>query len=152
MEKEVYLTKEGLEKLKEELDNLKNVKRKDVIRRIQEAKAYGDLSENAEYENAKNEQSFIEGRITEIERMLKKAKVINHAKGNIVSLGSSVLVEIEDQQHEYQIVGSSEANPSERKISNESPLGQAILGHKIGDEIEVETPDGIVKYRLKSIK
>jgi transcription elongation factor GreA len=148
---EMYLTKEGLEKLKNELDDLVNHRRKEIIEKIQIAKSYGDLSENAEYESAKSEQSFIEGRIEEIQEILKKAKIIKKTNGATVSIGSKVILEIEDGEEEYQIVGSREADPSERKISDESPIGQALLGKKISDIVEFEAPDGKKRYKIKKI-
>ncbi len=148
---ETYLTKEGLEKLKKELDLLVNTKRKEIIERIQIAKSYGDLSENAEYESAKSEQSFIEGRIEEIQDILKKAKIIKKTHDGVVGLGSKVILEIDGGKEEYQIVGSREANPSERKISDESPTGQALLGKKVEETVEVEVPDGKMNYKIKEI-
>jgi transcription elongation factor GreA len=147
----MYITQEGLVKLKTELSFLINKKRKEIIEKIQIAKSYGDLSENAEYESAKSEQSFVEGRISEIEDILKKAKLIKRKVGNIVCLGSNIVVEVDGQESEYQLVGSSEANPGEKKISNESPIGQAILGKKAGDLVEIEVPDGKICYKIKKI-
>lgn len=149
---ETYLTKEGLEKIKKELDLLVNIKRKEIIERIQIAKSYGDLSENAEYESAKSEQSFIEGRIEEIQDILKKVKIIKKTHDGAVGLGSKVILKIDGGEEEYQIVGSREANPSERKISDESPIGQALLGKKVGETVEVEAPDGKINYKIKVIE
>jgi transcription elongation factor GreA len=147
----VYLTKEGLDKLKKELDYLVNIKRKAIIERIQIAKSYGDLSENAEYESAKSEQSFTEGRIKEIQDILNNAKIIKKTNSEAVCLGSKLILEIDGREETYQIVGSREADPSEKKISDESPIGKALLGKKVGDVVEVEVPDGIMQYKIKSI-
>lgn len=151
--RKIYLTKEGLEKLKEELNNLVLNKRKEVATRIKEAKEFGDLSENSEYEEAKNEQAFIEGRIAEIQKILKNSVLISNRgkSGDKVSVGSKVTVEIEGELTEFIIVGSHEANPMEGKISNESPIGQALLNKKIGEEIEVEVPAGKLIYKVKKI-
>ena len=147
-----YLTKEGLEKLKSELKHLKTVKRKEISLRIQEAKELGDLSENAEYAEAKTEQAFIEGRIIEIENTLKNAVVITEDKSKSeVRVGSSFKVKTDSAEMTFTIVGSNEANPSVGLISNESPLGQALLGHKIGDTVEVIAPAGVVKYKIIEI-
>ena len=147
-----YLTKEGLEKLKSELKHLKTVKRKEISLRIQEAKELGDLSENAECAEAKTEQAFIEGRIIEIENTLKNAVVITEDKSKSeVRVGSSFKVKTDSAEMTFTIVGSNEANPSVGLISNESPLGQALLGHKIGDTVEVIAPAGVVKYKIIEI-
>lgn len=154
IQKAIFLTKEGLQKLKKELDELINKKRPEVIKRIKEAKAYGDLSENSEYEDAKNEQSFIEGKISELENMIKNAQIIDKKdkKSNVVSLGSTIVASLDGKDNEYTIVGSAEADPSAGKISNESPIGKALLDKKTGDEIEVEVPAGKIKFKIKSIK
>ncbi|HBH16703.1 MAG: Transcription elongation factor GreA [Parcubacteria group bacterium GW2011_GWD2_43_10] len=147
-----YLTREGLAKLKVELKQLKTVKRKEIALRIQEAKELGDLSENAEYAEAKSEQGFIEGRIIEIENTLKNAVVISEEKSSgLVKVGSSLKVKTNDNEMTLTIVGSNEANPGNGLISNESPLGQALLGHKVGDQVEVKVPAGVVKYKILSI-
>jgi len=151
--KKVYLTKEGLEKLKAELEELKNVRRPKVIERIRASREFGDLSENAEYESARNEQSFIEGRIAEIEELLKNVEVIENRKNkNIVDIGSRVQVEVDGEKYNYMIVGSAEANPTSGLISNESAVGRALLGKKVGEIVEVETPGGVTKYQIKSIE
>jgi transcription elongation factor GreA len=151
MSKELYLTKEGLDKLKKELDFLIKTKRVEIIERIKTAKSYGDLSENAEYESAKSEQSFIEGRIKELQETIKRAEIIKKKDNKIVGLGSKIILEIDGQKEEYQIVGSREANPDERKISNESPIGEALLGKKINDNVEVNAPAGKMTYKIKKI-
>jgi len=149
-----YLTEQGLEKLKKELHNLINVKRVEVAERIQEAKELGDLSENAEYADAKDEQAFIEGRILELQSIIKNASIINcDGNGGVIQVGSSLKVEDEKgEQKEYQIVGSQEADPVAGKISNQSPIGRAFLGKKKGDLVEFEAPKGIIKYKIKSVK
>ena len=153
MSKKYLLTQEGLEKLNQELKYLINEKRKEVIERIREAAAHGDLSENADYAQAREEQSFIEGRIQEIEEMIKNAEII-HASSHksSVTIGSTVTVKVSGQEKKYTIVGSNEANPNEGKISNESLVGKAILGKKIGDKVKVETPAGSIEYEVISIE
>ena len=156
MQKKFLLTKEGLEKLSDELKVLINEKRKEVIERIQEAVAHGDLSENADYAQAKEEQAFIEGRIQEIEEMLKNAEIIDTTtKHSTVTIGSTVTVKVQSgtDTHErtYTIVGSNEANPSEGKISNESLVGRHLLGRKTGDKVTVTTPAGDMYYSIVSI-
>lgn len=145
--KEVVLTYEGLQKLEQELENLKTVKRREVAERIKQALSFGDISENSEYDEAKNEQAYIEGRIFQLENMLKNAKVIDEEdiQTDVVSIGSKVKVlDMEfDEEVEYYIVGSTEADPSQYKISNESPVGKALIGGKIGDIVEVTVPDGL---------
>ena len=149
---EIYLSKEGLEKLKKELWQLKNVKRKQVVERIKESKSYGDINENLEYEDAKNEQAFIEGRIQELENIFKKAKIIQKTKTDKVLLGSVVKVKFDGQEEEFIIVGSKEADPASGKISSGSPLGRALMEKSVGDEVEVETPSGKLKYKIISIE
>jgi transcription elongation factor GreA len=153
--KEVILTYEGLKKLEKELEFLKGTKRREIAERIKQALSFGDISENSEYDEAKNEQGQIETRIAQIETMLKHAKVIDEdeVRTDRVTLGSKVkLLDIEyDEQLDYQIVGSTEANPSESKISNESPVGKALMGKEKGDIIEVIVPDGIIKFKILEI-
>lgn len=153
--KEVILTYEGLKKLEEELEFLKGVKRREVAERIKQALAFGDISENSEYDEAKNEQAQMEGRIVQIENMLKNAKVIDEDEVSTekVSLGSKVkLLDVEfDEEVEYYIVGSTEADPTKFKISNESPVGSSLMGRNIGDEVEVTVPDGIIKFKVLEI-
>ena len=153
MSKKYLLTKEGLEKLNEELKELINKKRPDVIERIREAASHGDLSENADYAQAREEQSFIEGRIQEIEDIVKNAEIITHnGHGSTVTIGSTVTVKANGAQKKYSVVGSNEANPKEGKISNESLVGKAVLGHKAGDKFKVTTPAGEMEYEIVSIE
>jgi len=149
-----YITREGLEKLKKELDELKNVKRKEIASRIQEAKELGDLSENAEYVEAKNEQAFIEGRIAELENILKNVKIIDEEKkkSGVVSLGSTIKVKNEGKILTFIIVGSNEIDLEKGKISHRSPIGSAFLGRKKGEVIEIKVPKGIKKYEIISIE
>lgn len=150
--KNIVLTVEGLEKLKEELAALK-LRRKEVSDRIQVAKEYGDLSENAEYDDARNEQSFVEGRIQELEETLKKAKVVaKQAGGSTVAVGSKVTVEIEGDKETYEIVGINESDPLNGKVSIESPIGKAMMGAKKGETVEVSAPGGKLAYKVLEIK
>ena len=145
----MYISRRGLEEIKEELTQLLE-ERKEITAKIKEAREFGDLSENAEYTEAKTKQSFIEGRIAEIETMLKVAKVIdenNHQNG-VIALGSRVKL---DSGKEYEITGSNEASPKLGKISNESPIGMALLGRLTGDTIEINTPDGVKKYKILEV-
>lgn len=154
--KEVVLTYEGLQKLEQELEFLKAVKRREVAERIKQALSFGDISENSEYDEAKNEQAHVEGRIVQLENMLKNAKVIDEddVKTDMVGIGSKVtILDIEfNEEIEYYIVGSAEANPSEFKISNESPVGSALMGKKKGTVVDVNVPDGVVKFKIIDIK
>lgn len=153
--KEIIVTASGFSKLEEELEQLKTVKRHEVTEKIRNAVSYGDISENSEYEDAKNEQAFVEGRILTIENMLRNAKVIKDDEINtdLVSVGTTVrLKDIEfNEVVEYTIVGSAEADPGANFISNESPLGVAILGRKKNDVVDVNAPSGVVKYKILSI-
>lgn len=155
-EKEVLLTPEGLQKLEDELETLKSVKRREVAERIKLAISYGDISENSEYEDAKNEQAFVEGRIMTLEKMLRNARLIHEDDVNtdLVSIGSTVLLkDIEfDEQVEYTIVGSAEADPASNKISNESPVGRALLGKTSGSMVEVAVPAGTIRFQILDIK
>ena len=152
MSKQVLLTKEGLNKLQDELRVLKEEKRKEVIERIQEAVAHGDLSENADYAQAKEEQAFIEGRIQEIEEMIKNAEIISNAGNQTnVGIGSTVTVKVNNKEVKYTIVGSNEANPAAGRISNESLVGRALLGTKVGTKVAVQTPAGSSEYEVVSI-
>jgi transcription elongation factor GreA len=152
MSKKYLLTQEGLLKLNEELKVLVTEKRKDVIERIREAAAHGDLSENADYAQAREEQSFIEGRIQEIEDMIKNAEIITHAANtNAVTVGSTIVVKVNNEERTYSIVGSNEANPTAGKISNESNVGRALLGKKVGEKAIVTTPVGDKEYEIISI-
>ena len=155
-EKEIVLTAEGLAKLQNELDELKTVHRREVNDRIRQAKEYGDLSENAEYEDAKQEQAFIEGRILKLEQMIRNSRLINEAEyaADEVHLGASIKVKDlkRGETYEFSIVGSAEADPATQRISNESPLGRALIGHKKGETVDVTTPRGVVQYKIESIK
>ncbi|PIU02029.1 transcription elongation factor GreA [bacterium (Candidatus Torokbacteria) CG09_land_8_20_14_0_10_42_11] len=147
-----YLTAEGLEKLKEKLVHLKTVKRREIAERIKTAKELGDLSENAEYQDAKDEQAFNEGEVFEIGRTIKNAVVIGkNTQMNIVEVGNTIKVKNGASEKEFTIVGSNEADPTSGMISNESPIGQALLGKKRGDEVEVATPGGKIKYKILEI-
>lgn len=148
-----YISSEGLEKLKNELQELKTTVRKDIAERIESAKQLGDLSENAEYQEAKDAQSQNEARIAELEEILREVVIIseNH-RTDIVDIGSTVLVATPDGEMTYTIVGSEEANPKEGKISNESPLGRAFLGKKKGEEVEVKAPAGVQVYTIMDIR
>ncbi|WZL72784.1 transcription elongation factor GreA [Clostridiaceae bacterium 35-E11] len=154
--KEVVLTLQGLKKIEEELEQLKTVRRKEVAERIKEAIAFGDISENSEYDEAKNEQAKLEERIVKLETTLRKAKIIDEDEISVdtVSIGSTVKVkDIEfDEIVEYMIVGSAEADPYELKISNESPVGRSLLGKKVGDIVDVQIPDGVTKYEVLEIR
>ncbi len=149
-QKELYVSKQGLADLKQELGELLE-ERKIITAKIKEAREFGDLSENAEYQEAKTKQSFTEGRIAEIEAMLKIAKVIdnNNKTNGMVALGSKIKLDKIDM--EYIITGSNEASPTEGKISNESPLGMALLGKSKGDVVKIETPDGTKQYKIIKI-
>jgi transcription elongation factor GreA len=155
-DKEIVLTKEGLEKMERELDDLKSVHRREVNDRIRQAKEFGDLSENAEYEDAKQEQAFIEGRIMKLESMIRNARLIDESEyaADEVHLGATVKVKDvkTSSSHEFWIVGSAEADPANQRVSNESPLGRALIGHKKGETVDVATPRGIVKYKIEAIK
>jgi transcription elongation factor GreA len=155
-EKEVILTQEGLKKLEEELEHLKSVKRREVAERIKVAIGYGDISENSEYEDAKNEQAFIEGRVITLEKMLRNARIINSEEvdTDTVSIGS--FVTLKDLEFgdilEYSIVGSAESDPFQNKISNESPVGKSILGKKKGQVVDVNVPAGTIQYEIMDIQ
>ena len=153
--KETLLTAEGLKKLEEELNYYKSVRRIEVAERIKIAISYGDISENSEYDDAKNEQAFIEGHIIELENKINTAKIIDeNVKGDTVTVGSKVTLLDEEfnEELDYTIVGSSEADPFNNRISNESPVGVAILGKAKGDKVEVNTPDGMVSFKILSIQ
>ncbi|MFH1077886.1 MAG: transcription elongation factor GreA [Patescibacteria group bacterium] len=147
-----YMSPEGLEKLKVELQDLKTVRRKEAVVRIETAKALGDLSENADYHEAKNELAFIDGRMQEIQQMLKNVSIIEQDGGtSSVRIGSTIEVESRGIKKTFRIVGSNEADPAQGLISNESPLGSAFLGHAVGDQVEVETPAGGQTYTIVSV-
>lgn len=155
MSKEILLTVEGLRKMEEQLEYLKTEKRKEVAEKIKEALSFGDLSENAEYDAAKNEQAEVEEKINKLENTLKNATIIDDDELNtgIVSIGSKVKIYDKEFDEEviYTIVGSTEANPAEYKISNESPVGKALLGKQAGDEVEVEAPQGVMEFKILEI-
>ena len=150
--KEVYLTEEGLEKIKEELNYLKLEKRPEIVQALKDARALGDLSENAEYDAARGDQAIVEARILELEQMVEKAVIIKEVNKDVVSIGTRVTIEYVDDSEleEYSIVGSKEADPFLNKISNESPISKAIMGMKIGDKVSVESPNGT--YDVKIVK
>lgn len=151
-EKKIYLTEEGLNELKKELDFLKLEKRPEIINALKDARALGDLSENAEYDAARSEQASTEARIKEIEKMLENVEIINSVKTDAVALGTKVKLEYigDDEIDEYSIVGSKEADPFTNKISNESPIAKAIIGHKVGDIVNVVSPNG--EYQVKVVE
>jgi transcription elongation factor GreA len=150
----VYLTAKGLKKLEEELTYLTGTKRQEVARRLHEAMEDGELIDNAEYEAAKNEQAFVEGRILELEHLISQAQVIKRgASKDVVAIGSTVVVQEDGNPTEtYTIVGAAEADPRQGLISNESPLGHALLERRVGDEVEVKAPAGVVRFRIVKIK
>lgn len=154
-EKEVLLTYDGLKKLEAELEYLKGEKRKEIADRIKQALAFGDISENSEYDDAKNEQGQNEILILKLENMLKNASVIDEDEIDIevVNLGARVRIRdiIEKEDYDYQIVGSAEADPISGRISNESPVGKALMGHKVGDKVDIDAPGGKIKYKVVSI-
>lgn len=151
MNKPVYMTAEGLARLKIELRNLITVDRPRVANRIHEAKLDGDISENAEYEDAKQEQAFLEGRIATLEGQIKHAEVISATNGDKVGIGSKVKIKGDEGEETFTIVGSAEAAPREGRISNESPVGVALMGHKKGDKVTVKAPAGAVVYTVVAV-
>lgn len=154
--KQYIMTAEGVKKLEEELEYLKTVKRREITEKIKVALSYGDLSENSEYDEAKNEQAFAEGRIVQLENMLRNANVVDESEISLdaVSVGSIVKVKDYDFDEiiDFHIVGSAEADPMENKISNESPVGSALIGKKVGDVVNVPVPDGISKFEILEIR
>ncbi len=151
--KAITLTKEGYEQLQRELKELKEVKRPEVIARLKSARELGDLSENTEYQSAKEDQSFVEGRIQELELMLKSAKVIEKSHdSSMIGIGSKVTVTLDGDKIDYEIVGPTESDMENNRISSEAPVGRALLGHKAGDVITVTAPGGEVKYKIVSVK
>lgn len=155
MAKQILLTDEGLKKLEDELEELKTVKRKEISEKIKVALSFGDLSENSEYDEAKNEQAFVEARIAQVEAMLKNAKVLDESEltTDAVNVGSIVTVYDREFEEEitYNIVGSTEADPEQGRISDESPIGKALISHKVGDVVEVEVPAGILVFEIRNI-
>lgn len=153
MNKEIILTREGLEKIKQELSSLQTVKRPAVIERIQTARSLGDLSENSEYDDARNEQSFVEGRIQELQDMIKKAKVVSKKLTNgEAGLGSTVVCEVENEKESYELVSSAEADPVSGKVSIDSPLGRGLIGRKKGEVAIIKTPGGEISYKILDLK
>ncbi len=152
-DKGISLTQEGLENLKQELKELKEVKRPEIIERIKRAKEFGDLSENAEYQSAKEDQSFIEGRIQELEAMIKTAHVVaKKANTSTIDIGSKVTVAIDGDKLVYEIVGPTEGDLERNRISSESPVGRALLGHKKADVVTVMAPGGDIEYKIVDVK
>jgi len=155
MNKEILITEEGLKKLETELEMLKTVKRKDIAEKIKVALSFGDLSENSEYDSAKNEQAQIESRINELEATLKHVKLLDETdiSTEVVRVGSKVTIKNMSTKDIslYQIVGSTESDPRNKKISDESPVGKTLLGHKKGEKVEVTVPDGVIKYQVVEI-
>jgi transcription elongation factor GreA len=154
--KEVILTAEGHDKLKEEIEHLSTVKRREVAERIKQAREFGDIAENSEYDDAKNEQAMLEHRISMLEERLKGARIVakNDAPKGVVAVGTKVRLRDMDAKEtiEYHVVGSAEANPAEHKLSNESPVGKAIMGKKKGEIVEVAAPRGSLKYKIMEVK
>ena len=150
--KKIFLTKEGHEDLKKEYEELTKIKRPDVLSRVSQARNMGDLSENAEYVASREELSFVDGRIDELEELLKEAEIIAQTKSNnVVKLGSTVTVDVGKEKDVFTLVGEWEADPHQKKISHESPLGKALIGKKVGEHVEVEAPAGKILYTIKSI-
>lgn len=150
------MTYEGVKKLEDELEYLKTVKRKEITEKIKVALSFGDLSENSEYDEAKNEQAFVEGRIMQLENMLKNASIVDESEipADTVSVGTIVKVKDYefDEEVEFFMVGSAEADPMQNKISNESPVGKALIGKRVGEIVEVAVPDGVSKYEILSVR
>lgn len=147
------ITKEGLEKMQKELEDLRTTKRAEVAQRLKEAIAMGDLSENSEYDEAKNAQAFLEGRIVQLEQQIRTAQIIVKGKKNRIDVGSTVTIEDMEEyvKETVTIVGSAESNPFEGRISNESPVGRALVGAKAGDIVEADAPNSVIKYKVISI-
>ena len=155
MDREIMLSPEGYKKLEEELDHLKSVRRREVAERIRQAREFGDISENSEYEDAKNEQAFIEGRILMLEEQLRNAKVVDAADQDPDEVGIGTQVRVRDEEsgdvEVFTIVGSTEADPGKNRISNDSPVGAALSGHRAGDLVEVSVPAGIVRFQVLEV-
>jgi transcription elongation factor GreA len=155
MEREIMLSPEGYRKLEEELDHLKSVRRREVAERIRQAREFGDISENSEYEDAKNEQAFIEGRILMLEEQLRNAHVVDGSGRDPDEIGIGTQVKVRDEEtgdvEVYTIVGSTEADPAHNKISNDSPVGAALTGHRAGDVVEVSVPLGVVRFQVLEV-
>lgn len=153
MEEKYYVTKERLEELKKEVEELKTTKRLEVAERLKRAKEFGDLSENSEYNEAREEQSRVETRIFELDELLKRAVIIKKTSGSdTVQVGSTVTAKSNGKVVTYTIVGSNEAKPEDGKISNESPIGRTFLGSKVGDSVEIKTPSGVIIYQISKIE
>lgn len=153
MVNKTQLTREGLAKLEAELKELKEVKRPHAVDRLQKARAMGDLSENSEYSAAKEELAFVEGRIQEIETILKHVEIVeNHHNGNVVALGDKVTIQTNGSTEDFYIVGEFEADPMQKKLSQTSPIGRALIGKKVGEMVEVEVPAGKIQYKVVDIK
>ena len=149
----IQITKQGLKDLKKELDELVNVKRPKLVERLANARSQGDLSENSDYQNAKEELDFLDGRISELENVIHNAEVVSGKNNNgEIAVGAEVTLKIQNEKHVYYIVGEWEADPTSKKISHISPLGQALVGKKVGEKVEVEAPAGKVTYEILSIK
>jgi len=153
--REALITQEGLDKLKSEIDHLSTVKRREVAERIKEAREFGDIAENSEYDDAKNEQALLEQRIAQLEERLRRSEVIDEKSIDTTAVGVGTVVHVKDQKsgdsQKFQVVGSAEANPTEQKLSNESPIGKALMGHKRNDVVSVDPPRG-PKRKLKITK
>lgn len=149
--KKIYLTKEGLEEQQKEYDDLTKIKRPEILARLSAARNMGDLSENAEYTVAREELSFIDGRIDELEEVLKQVVIISNNHSSVIKLGSTVKVNTGKDNEEFTVVGEWEADPKEKKISHESPLGKALIGKKVGEKVEVEAPAGKIIYTIEAI-
>lgn len=148
-----YLTPEGLTELERELEQLRNVRRKDVADQINQAKELGTTVNNSAYDDAKRQQSFVEGRIEELESVIRNAKVVQHGPAGTVNVGSRVIAKTADgEEEQFTVVGHAEANPLEGRISNESPVGQALMGRKVGDKVQVKVPDGVITYTIQSVE
>ena len=153
LDKPQYVSAEGLKKLQAELDDLRTSKRDEVAKRIHAAMEFGDYSENSELEQAKNDQAFLEGRIMTLEQMIKNAQLIDEkSKHDIVEVGSHITVEADGRKEQYLIVGSAEASPAEGKISNESPVGRALQGHKAGETVKMSVPSGMIEMKILAIR
>ncbi|OLC53332.1 MAG: transcription elongation factor GreA [Chloroflexi bacterium 13_1_40CM_4_68_4] len=152
-EKPVYVSAEGLRKLEDELERLRTERRREVAERIHAAMEFGDYSENSELEDAKNEQAFLEGRILTLEQMIKNAAVIDqNGHHDTVELGSHIVVESDGERSQYTIVGSAEASPADGRISNESPVGRALLGHRAGDIVRATVPAGVIEMKILAVR
>ncbi len=152
LDKPVYVSAEGLKKLQAELEQLRTTKRTEVAERIHAAMEFGDFTENSELEQAKNDQAFLEGRIMTLEQMIKNAQIIDEkTKHDLVEVGSRVMVEADGSKEQYVIVGSAEAAPGEGKISNESPVGRALMGHKVGETVKLSVPAGTIEMKILAV-